>query len=117
MRQRAAIARTLANEPPIILMDEPFGALDAQTREGLQDQLLEIWAATRVTIVFVTHSLTEATIMADEIAVLAGRPGRLVDVVQNDLRRPRRRVGEDVMAFERKIFERRRLLGECHATG
>ena len=117
MRQRAAIARTLANEPPIILMDEPFGALDAQTREGLQDQLLEIWAATSITIVFVTHSLNEAVILADEIAILAAHPGRLVDVVQNDLGRPRRRTGGDVVALEREIYERRYLADDVHAAG
>ena len=117
MRQRAAIARTLANEPPIILMDEPFGALDAQTREGLQEQLLEIWTATRVTIVFVTHSLNEAVIMADEIVLLAGRPGRLVHVVQNDLGRPRRRASAEVVALEREIYEQRYLAGESHAIG
>ena len=117
MRQRAAIARTLANEPPIILMDEPFGALDAQTREGLQEQLLEIWTATRVTIVFVTHSLNEAVIMADEIAILDAHPGRLVHVVQNDLGRPRRRASAEVVALEREIYEQRYLAGESHAIG
>jgi NitT/TauT family transport system ATP-binding protein len=115
MRQRAALARTLANRPPIILMDEPFGALDAQTREGLQDQLLQIWAATHTTIVFVTHSLNEAVILADEIAILAAHPGRLVHVVHNGLRRPRSRTGEDVVTLEREIYERRYLAEGRHA--
>jgi NitT/TauT family transport system ATP-binding protein len=109
MRQRAAIARTLANQPPIMLMDEPFGALDAQTREGLQDQLLEIWAGTTTTIVFVTHSINEAVFLADEIAILAAHPGRLVHVVDNDLPRPRDRTGADVVAQERQIYEQRYL--------
>ncbi len=109
MRQRAAIARTLANQPPIILMDEPFGALDAQTREALQDQLLEIWAGTQTTIVFVTHSINEAVFLADEIAILAAHPGRLVHVVSNDLPRPRSRTGADVVAVERQIYEQRYL--------
>jgi len=109
MRQRAAIARTLANQPPIILMDEPFGALDAQTREGLQDQLLDIWTGTQTTIVFVTHSINEAVFLADEIAILAAHPGRLVHVVGNDLPRPRSRTGADVVALERQIHEQRYL--------
>jgi NitT/TauT family transport system ATP-binding protein len=117
MRQRAAIARTLANEPPIILMDEPFGALDAQTREGLQDQLLEIWAATHITVVFVTHSLNEAVILADEIAILAAHPGRLVQIVRVDLRRPRSRTGADVVALVKDIYERRYISEESHAAG
>ena len=109
MRQRAAIARTLANQPPIMLMDEPFGALDAQTREALQDELLEIWAGTQTTIVFVTHSINEAVFLADEIAILAAHPGRLVHVVSNDLPRPRSRTGADVVAVERQIYEQRYL--------
>jgi NitT/TauT family transport system ATP-binding protein len=105
MRQRAAIARTLANQPPIMLMDEPFGALDAQTREALQEELLTIWENTRTTIVFVTHSINEAVTLADEIAILAAHPGRLVRLINNDLKRPRSRAGEDVVALEREIHE------------
>ena len=107
MKQRAAIARTLANEPKIILMDEPFGALDAQTREVLQDQLLEIWASTRNTIIFVTHSINEAVVLADDIAVLAAHPGRLVHVVRNPLPRPRLRAALEVVELERQIYEQR----------
>jgi NitT/TauT family transport system ATP-binding protein len=107
MRQRAAIARTLANQPPIMLMDEPFGALDAQTREGLQDELLAIWENTRTTILFVTHSINEAVTLADEIAILAAHPGRLVRLIKNDLKRPRSRTGADVVALEREIYEQR----------
>jgi NitT/TauT family transport system ATP-binding protein len=116
MRQRAAIARTLANEPPIILMDEPFGALDAQTREALQDQLLEIWAATHTTIVFVTHSINEAVILADEIAILAAQPGQLIHVLSNELPRPRSRTGGDVVALERQIYEQRYVTGTRDAA-
>jgi len=107
MKQRAAIARTLANEPKMILMDEPFGALDAQTRELLQDQLLEIWASTRNTIIFVTHSINEAVVLADDIAVLAAHPGRLVHVVRNPLPRPRLRAALEVVELERQIYEQR----------
>jgi NitT/TauT family transport system ATP-binding protein len=107
MKQRAAIARTLANEPKMILMDEPFGALDAQTREALQDQLLEIWASMRNTIIFVTHSINEAVVLADDIAVLAAHPGRLVHVIRNALPRPRARTALEVVELERQIYEQR----------
>jgi NitT/TauT family transport system ATP-binding protein len=105
MKQRAAIARTLANEPKMSLMDEPFGALDAQTREVLQDQLLEIWASMRNTIIFVTHSINEAVVLADDIAVFAAHPGRLVHVVRNALPRPRVRTALEVVELERQIYE------------
>lgn len=107
MKQRAAISRTLANGPEIILMDEPFGALDAQTREALQDQLLEIWASMRNTILFVTHSIQEAVVLADAIAVMAAHPGRLVHVVQNTLPRPRVRTSAAVRDLEEAIYESR----------
>src|ERR1700734_498696 len=109
MRQRAAIARTLANQPAIMLMDEPFGALDAQTRESLQDELLSIWTNTRTTIVFVTPSINEAVTMADEIAILAAHPGRLVHAMKNDLPRPRQRASAEIVALEREIYEQRYL--------
>jgi NitT/TauT family transport system ATP-binding protein len=112
MKQRAAIARTLANEPKMILMDEPFGALDAQTREGLHDQLLEIWASMRNTIIFVTHSINEAVVLADDIAVLAAHPGRLVRVVRNALPRPRVHTGFEVVELERQIYEQRYPTGD-----
>ena len=116
MKQRVAIARTLANDPEIILMDEPFGALDAQTREGLQDQLLEIWESTRKTVLFVTHSIKEAVILADSIAILAANPGRLVQVIENELARPRSRVADDVVELERRIYESRYLEAEPAAA-
>ncbi|MBV9634890.1 MAG: hypothetical protein JOZ40_09705 [Methylobacteriaceae bacterium] len=90
-------------------MDEPFGALDAQTREGLQDQLLDIWSATRTTIVFVTHSINEAVLLSDEVAILAAHPGRLIHMVRNSLPRPRSRTGADVVALEREIYDQRYL--------
>jgi NitT/TauT family transport system ATP-binding protein len=89
MRQRVAIARALATDPAILLMDEPFGALDQQTRLAVGDHLLEIWQQTNKTVLFVTHDINEAVYLADEVWVLSQRPARLTAVVQVDLPRPR----------------------------
>jgi NitT/TauT family transport system ATP-binding protein len=89
MRQRVAIARVLANEAEVVLMDEPFGALDAMTRERLQEELLEIWRATKLTVVFVTHAVEEAILLADRVVVMTPGPGRIES--DNDLTLPRPR--------------------------
>ena len=89
MSKRASIVRALAYEPPVILMDEPFGPLDAQTRMVLQDELLKIWEQKRQTIVFVTHDLVEAVALADRVVVLTHRPGKIKDVIQVPMTRPR----------------------------
>jgi NitT/TauT family transport system ATP-binding protein len=89
MGKRASIIRALAYEPPVILMDEPFGPLDAQTRMVLQDELLKIWEQKRQTIVFVTHDLVEAVALADRVVVITHRPGRIKDVIQVPMQRPR----------------------------
>ncbi|MBY6346018.1 ABC transporter ATP-binding protein [Providencia rettgeri] len=89
MRQRAAIARTLAYEPDILLMDEPFGALDAHTRVTLQTELLSLWEQLRNTVVFVTHGVDEAVFLSDTVIVMTGSPGRIKEVVDIDLPRPR----------------------------
>jgi NitT/TauT family transport system ATP-binding protein len=87
MKQRAAIARTLAIDPHILLMDEPFGALDAQTRSLMQTELLRIWQATRKTVIFVTHDVQEAVYLAERIAVMSARPGHIKEVVETDFDR------------------------------
>ncbi|PWT86769.1 MAG: sulfonate ABC transporter ATP-binding protein [Proteobacteria bacterium] len=89
MKQRVAIARVLANHANILLMDEPFGALDALTREQLQAELLQIWARTRVTIIFVTHSVEEAALLADRVLVMSAGPGRIESDIEIELARPR----------------------------
>ena len=89
MKQRVALARVLAFEPRILLMDEPFGALDAQTRELMQEELTAIWQQTRNTVLFVTHDIDEAIYLADRVAVFTARPGRLKDEIKIELPRPR----------------------------
>lgn len=89
MQQRVGIARALSKKPQILLMDEPFGAVDAQTREQLQEELLKIWAQTDTTVVFVTHSIDEAIYLSDRVVVMQARPGRIKEEFLVDLPRPR----------------------------
>ena len=89
MQQRVGLARALATEPDILLMDEPFGAIDAQTREFMQEELMKIWAGTNKTVVFITHDLDEAVLLSDRILVLSRGPGTVRRVVDVDLPRPR----------------------------
>jgi NitT/TauT family transport system ATP-binding protein len=92
MKQRVALARTLAYHPAVLLMDEPFGALDAHTRTRLQNDLLNIWERDRKTVLFVTHSVDEAVFLSDKVVVMTRSPGRIKQVIDIDLPRPRRRA-------------------------
>jgi NitT/TauT family transport system ATP-binding protein len=103
MKQRVAIARALANNPSVLLMDEPFGALDAQTREVLQEELLRICEQERKTVVFVTHSISEAIFLADQIVVMATLPGSIKEVVDVSIPHPRDRSDAEFVAMERRI--------------
>ena len=104
MQQRVAIARALALDPHILLMDEPFGALDELTRIEMQNELLRVWAARRKTVVFVTHSIWEALMLADRIVVMAARPGRIVLDTRIGNARPRSRTNPTLLAFYETIW-------------
>ncbi len=106
MKQRVAIARVLANNAGILLMDEPFGALDALTREQLQGELMQIWARTGVTIVFVTHSVEEAVLLGDRVLVMSAGPGRIENDIVIDLPRPRDVSSPEFNAVRRDVARR-----------
>jgi NitT/TauT family transport system ATP-binding protein len=103
MKQRVAIARALANYPSILLMDEPFGALDAQNREVLQEELLRIWEREKKTVVFVTHSIPEALFLADRVVIMGTRPGTIRQVIDIDAERPRDLTSPRLIELEKSI--------------
>jgi NitT/TauT family transport system ATP-binding protein len=110
MQQRVSIARALSFDPALLLMDEPFGALDEMTRERLNLELLRIWEASGSTVVFVTHSISEAIFLSTRVVVMSARPGRIVGIVDIDLLQPRTAEMREVHRFAELIREVRRLL-------
>ncbi len=104
MKQRVGIARALANEPTILLMDEPFGALDAQTRNMMQKELLRIWKETQKTVVFITHSVDEAVFLADRIIVLTTRPSTIKEIFEIKIERPRDRASVEFANLRKLIL-------------
>jgi NitT/TauT family transport system ATP-binding protein len=118
MKQRVAIARTLAYGPSILLMDEPFGALDAHTRTGMQRELLEIWERDRKTVLFVTHSVEEAIFLSDRVVVLTRSPGRIKATIDIGLPRPRRRAELLVdRRYQTLVVDIERLMDTPDKTG
>ncbi|MGC4852947.1 ABC transporter ATP-binding protein [Micromonospora sp. DT4] len=108
MRQRVALARTLALDTPVLLMDEPFGALDAMTRDILHDELERIWSERQLSVLFVTHNVREAARLADRIILLSSRPGRIIYSAEVDIPRPRRIDSPEVAAIAAEVTERLR---------
>ena len=116
MRQRAAICRALVHDPALLLMDEPFSALDAITRDEMGVELLRIWQANRKTVVFVTHSIREAAFLSDRVLVMSQRPATIVDEVAIDLPRPRHIAMMEDEAFNRYVRHLRKAIEASHAS-
>lgn len=104
MKQRVGIARALANDPSILLMDEPFGSIDAQTRNLMQKELLRIWQSSKKTVMFVTHSVEEAVFLADKIVIMTARPGKVREVISVPLARPRDRTSQEFIRIRAKVL-------------
>jgi NitT/TauT family transport system ATP-binding protein len=111
MMQRVALARALANDPEILLMDEPFGALDSQTRSLMQELLLQIWEHSHKTVLFITHDIDEAILLGDRVHVMTARPGRIKEMVEIDLARPRQ---VDLLTSPEFIAIKRRIMALIH---
>lgn len=114
MQQRVAIARALAFEPSLLLMDEPFGALDEFTRERMNMELLSIWERTKITVIFVTHSIPEAVFLSNRVVVMSPRPGRITQIVDVNLPYPRKFETREDPVFFQKVNEVRDYLREAH---
>ena len=112
MQQRVALCRALVAEPSLLLMDEPFGSLDALTRQKMGFELLRLWQEWKSTVLFVTHDIVESIMLADRVVVMSPRPGRVIDVVSVDLPRPRDILMQDTPAFTRLASRIRRRLWE-----
>ncbi|MFP5114953.1 ABC transporter ATP-binding protein [Bacillaceae bacterium C204] len=104
MSQRVAIARALLRDPEVMLLDEPFGALDAFTRTHLQDVLLEIWQQKKTTMILVTHDLDESIYLADRVVIMSARPGQISNIIPIDLPHPRKRAGQSFQEFRQKVL-------------
>jgi NitT/TauT family transport system ATP-binding protein len=115
MQQRVSIARALAFEPDLLLMDEPFGALDEITRDHLNEQLLRLWHQTGKTVVFVTHSISEAVFLSSRIVVMSPRPGRILEIVDSDLPAGRGLDARETPAFLAVAHRVRRALRAGHS--
>ena len=115
MRQRAAICRALVHDPALLLMDEPFSALDAMTRDEMGVELLRIWVANRNTVVFVTHSIREAAFLSDRVLGMGQRPATIIDEVAIDLPRPRHIAMMEDEAFNRHVRHLRKAIEISHA--
>jgi ABC-type nitrate/sulfonate/bicarbonate transport system ATPase subunit len=105
MRQRVGLARALTTRPKLLLMDEPFGALDAQTRGIMQQELLQIWQKHKCTVVFVTHGVDEAILLADRVVIMSPRPGRIRQILDIDLPRPRDPTSPPFGALVRSVID------------
>jgi len=105
MQQRVSIARTLINQPEVLLLDEPFGALDALTRIQMQNEIVRIWETQRTTMVLVTHDIDEAIFLSDKIYIMSKRPGTISSIIDVNLPRPRDRSSSDFIAIRRKIYQ------------
>ena len=110
MRQRVSISRSLIAQPPLLLMDEPFGALDALTRDQMNDDLLRLWSQNQITVLFVTHSIPEAVYLSDRIMVMSERPGQILEIIEvNDLPRPRTGAVKDMPEFHEHVSRIRQI--------
>jgi sulfonate transport system ATP-binding protein len=117
MAQRVALARSLATEPGVLLLDEPFSAVDALTRMRLQELLLSVWQRRRFTMLLVTHDIDEALYLSDRVAVLTGRPAAVREIVHVDLPRPRDRRAQDMLRLRAHLLEALRVAGSNQLTG
>jgi NitT/TauT family transport system ATP-binding protein len=115
MRQRAAICRALVTDPPVLLMDEPFGALDALTRDDLNSELQNVWLERRKTVLFITHGISEAVFLSDRVAVMSPKPGRILEIIAVDLPRPRPLSIRDSVEFINITGQIRRVLARSGA--
>jgi NitT/TauT family transport system ATP-binding protein len=115
MRQRVAICRALVTDPPVLLMDEPFGALDALTRDDLNAELQTIWMESRKTVLFITHGISEAAFLSDRVVVMSSKPGRVLEIIKVDLPRPRPLSIRDSSEFSKVTARIRQVLAKSGA--